>query len=525
MDLKVSNEEDEQPLDNAGKVERVPDMDTPEDDRLVSLADDTIEESQSSQGSTSVGETVLPETPERTGGQEQSRDGGEGDGDTGDKSSGQGTSQPDVTTDKGKEGDSYQVPKALQLAEEGMQVQTADASGAPEEAMEYDYPIPLYDFSKEPVQVTGATTEFGEFSSNFLKGCKWSPDGSCILTNSDDNTLRLFNLPVELYQGQHQGSAELSSVLQMREGETIYDYCWYPRMMSYQPETCCLISTSKDNPIHMWDAFTGQLRCAYKAYDHMDEVVSAHSLTFNPEGSKLYCGFNKTVRIFETNRPGRECETRKTHVNKTGQGGIISCIDVSPENSDIYACGSYSKSVGVYTEPKGKLLFLLQGQQGGVTQVMFSPDGHRLYSGGRKDPEILCWDMRNPGTVLFSLKRDVVTNQRMYFHMSSTGRYLVSGGQAGVISVWDTAMTPAPEDSSNPEPVLQPVLTWRGHNDAVNGVSLHPFSTLLVTASGQRKFHVPMDSSDSDTDESDEELMSDRHVTRDNSLRVWSLSA
>eukprot|EP00058_Branchiostoma_floridae_P007867 XP_002593355.1 hypothetical protein BRAFLDRAFT_277111 [Branchiostoma floridae] len=433
-------------------------------------------------------------------------------------------------TDEGNEehlqveqtGDSSQVQETSQLSEGGMQVQPTNEN---QENMEYDYPTPVFDFSKTPVQVTGATTEFGEFSSNFLKGCKWSPDGSCILTNSDDNTLRLFNLPVQLYQGQTEGLTELTSVLQMREGETIYDYCWYPRMMSLQPETCCLVSTCKDNPIHMWDAFTGQLRCTYKAYDHMDEVVAAHSLTFNPEGNKLYCGFNKTVRIFETNRPGRECETRPTYANKAGQGGIISCIDVSPENPDIYACGSYSKSVGVYTEPKGKLLFLLQGQQGGVTQVMFSPDGNRLYSGGRKDPEILCWDMRNPGTVLFSLKREVVTNQRMYFHISSTGQYLVSGGQSGVISVWNTTLTPDPGNSTDAEPVLQPVLTWRGHNDAVNGVSLHPFATLLATASGQRKFHVPMDSSDSDTDESDEDLMSDRHITRDNSLRVWSLSA
>ena len=28
-----------------------------------------------------------------------------------------------------------------------------------------------------------------------------SPDGSCVLTNSDDNVLRIFNLPVELYNG------------------------------------------------------------------------------------------------------------------------------------------------------------------------------------------------------------------------------------------------------------------------------------------------------------------------------------
>lgn len=45
---------------------------------------------------------------------------------------------------------------------------------------------------------------------------------------------------------------------------------------------------------------------------------------------------------------------------------------------------SSSPSVGVYSDSDGELIFLLQGQQGGVTHVMFSPDGTKLYSGGRK---------------------------------------------------------------------------------------------------------------------------------------------
>ena len=39
------------------------------------------------------------------------------------------------------------------------------------------------------------------------------------------------------------------------------------------------------------------------------------------------------------------------------------------------------------------LLCMLQGQQGGVTQVMFSPDGTKLYSGGRKDNCLRLWHL------------------------------------------------------------------------------------------------------------------------------------
>ena len=47
---------------------------------------------------------------------------------------------------------------------------------------------------------------------------------------------------------------------------------------------------------------------------------------------------------------------------------------------DFFLCSP----VGVYSDTDGQLIFLLQGQQGGVTHVMFSPDGTKLYSGGRK---------------------------------------------------------------------------------------------------------------------------------------------
>ena len=39
------------------------------------------------------------------------------------------------------------------------------------------------------------------------------------------------NIPLSLPPGQ-------SPVLRMPEGDTIYDYCWYPKMNSLDPESC-----------------------------------------------------------------------------------------------------------------------------------------------------------------------------------------------------------------------------------------------------------------------------------------------
>ncbi|MGH0157999.1 UNVERIFIED_CONTAM: hypothetical protein FKN15_034701 [Acipenser sinensis] len=177
-----------------------------------------------------------------------------------------------------------------------------------------------------------------------------------------------------------------------------------------------IASSSRDNPIHIWDAFYGDLRATFRPYNHLDELSAAHSLCFSPDGAQLFCGFDRMVRVFQTCRPGRDCEKRPTMVQKQGQSGIISCIAFSPAQ-DLYACGSYSRTVGLYSRAEGLPIAVLQGHQGGLTHLCFSPDGTLLYSGGRKDPEILCWDLREPGRVLFSMRRAVSTNQRMYFDL------------------------------------------------------------------------------------------------------------
>ena len=41
-------------------------------------------------------------------------------------------------------------------------------------------------------------------------------------------------------------------------------------------------------------------------------------------------------------------------------------------------------SVALYYEPAGDMVCVFEGQQGGVTHIAFSPDGTKLYSGGRK---------------------------------------------------------------------------------------------------------------------------------------------
>lgn len=248
-------------------------------------------------------------------------------------------------------------------------------------------------------------------ANNFLKDAKWSPDGLCLLASADDNAIRLFEpgtaapdaaqLQEEWDLPQHD---RLRASLKVQEGETIYDMAWLPTMASSDPASCCFFSTSRDNPVHIWDAFTGRCRGSYCAYTDAEELTAGYCIAFSTHAAseQLYVGFNNCVRVFDLSRPGREHRViptfKRANRETTGQRGIISCIAFNPDKSGLYACGSYSRNVGLYAAPKGNLLYNLQGQRGGITQVLWSRDGNYLFVGGRKDREILCWDVRNTGT-------------------------------------------------------------------------------------------------------------------------------
>ena len=63
-----------------------------------------------------------------------------------------------------------------------------------------------------------------------------------------------------------------------------------------------------------------------------------------------------------------------------------------------------------------------------MPQVQFSQDGNFLYTGARQDGNILCWDIRNAGDVLYAMQRDTrSTNQRVQFSIEPGGRHLTTG--------------------------------------------------------------------------------------------------
>lgn len=375
------------------------------------------------------------------------------------------------------------------------------------------YSWPVIRFDVPPTRTYHFCQQFRNTPNpnNFLKSLKWSPDGSCFLTSSEDNSLRLFMLPAN---GNEHLSDSACSVatdevedsfaanLVVTEGESIYDFCWYPFMSASDPVTNVFASTTRDHPIHLWDASSGELRCTYRAYDAMDEITAAFSIAFNPSGTKIFAGYNKSVRVFDLHRPGRDFQQFSTvQGNKEGQTGILSAMAFSPNHTGMLAIGSYSQTTGIYREDSMELLYVLHGQEGGITHVQFSKDGNYLYTGGRKDPYIMCWDTRKAVEVVYKLYRSSeYTNQRILFDIEPQGRHLGTGGQDGFVHIYDLQTG-------------QWVTSFQAALDTVNGFSFHPYLPMAATSSGHRRFIVPDDSNE------------DLHLSgEENCASVWSFS-
>ncbi|KAG6797908.1 telomerase Cajal body protein 1 [Apis mellifera caucasica] len=350
-------------------------------------------------------------------------------------------------------------------------------------------------WNNSPRLLCEATEEYQSTESyeNFTKGCQWSPDGTCLLVPSEDFRIRIYELPREFYSEKfplNLSSKKFSAALTVKEGGLIYDTCWYPFMNSWEPATCCFLSTSRESPIHLWDAFNSELRATYRAYNQVDEVEAALSIQFIDSAKEIWAGFKNTLRIFDVEQPGRQINTIQFKKDFPNVIGLVSCIRENPIMPRLVAFGTYSKYIGLYKD--GPLCTFKTGN--GVTQIEFSPCGTKLFSVVRRNNEFLCWDLRNPGTVLYSLEgRQSDTNQRIQFDIKSNGKEIVSGSTNGDLIVWEL---------SNCEN-LNAKYKIKLSCDCINGINLHKNLPLVATSTGQRIYDSTIQS-------------------RDNSVRLWS---
>ena len=335
---------------------------------------------------------------------------------------------------------------------------------------------------------------------NVPKGVAWSPDGTCLLTATEDARVRLYEVPGAVLDGGAPPSRDWAETFACAEGEAVYDYKWYPQMHSDNPISCCFASCGRDQPAHLWDAFTGACRGSYVGRDHLDENAPAYSLAFSPSGARLFCGGDRCVRVFDTGRCGSDCDARPTAATRRAKSGVKGLLGaLACRDEAVYAVGSYGGQVAVYDgrEPStGPALRVCKDKPlGGVTALAFDGRG-RLFAACRNERDRACvrgFDLRT-GRVAVRCRRGATpSHQRLGFDLREDR--LLAGGADGRVVVFDVAPGSSSTDAAADAPV---VAELPRAPDCCNGAAFHPHRPLVALASGQRHYADPGSSSDDD---------------------------
>ena len=113
----------------------------------------------------------------------------------------------------------------------------------------------------QPTLSKTTTKLFSNTSNNYLKGCKWSPDGLALLTCSRDKSVRIFNAPDVTSAVEQHPTAQHSTA------NVPYDVEWNPDIDHLAAQNCNFVVSCKDSPVQLVDAFTGNTRASFTAFD------------------------------------------------------------------------------------------------------------------------------------------------------------------------------------------------------------------------------------------------------------------
>jgi WD40 repeat protein/serine/threonine protein kinase len=277
-----------------------------------------------------------------------------------------------------------------------------------------------------------------------------SPDGSLLVTGSEDTLILLWNSAGEQI-GQlvgHRGP--------------ITD-------MAFSPDGTMLLSGGTDAGLILWDILAQQ---EIRRFAGHRNVIT--SVDFSPDGNRIVSSSGDGQIILWELNTGEEIRRFDDHSDS------VRAVVFSPDGTRLLS-GSRDKTLILWNVETGSALRTYTGHAESVETVVFSPDGTRAYSGSF-DRSVIAWDIATGQIVnRFIGHSDEVTSVaaspdgRQVISTSCAERDLSRSCIRGEVIIWDTATGREARSLS-------------GHHDTVNQVVISPDSQRIYTGScGERR--------------------------------------
>ena len=318
----------------------------------------------------------------------------------------------------------------------------------------------------------------------------FSPDGTRILTASDDNTARIWDATT---------------------GQAIETLTGHTQLVShavFSPDGTRIVTASEDNTARIWDAITGQAI----------ETLTGHTglvrhATFSPDGTRIVtASSDNTARIWDATT-GQPIETL------TGHTETVNHAAVSPDGTRIVTA-SQDKTARIWDATTGQAIGTLTGDTKTVNHAAFSPDGTRILTAS-DDNTARIWDATT-GQPIETLTGHTKTVNHAAF--SPDGTRILTASEDKTARIWDATTGQAIE-------------TLTEHRSGVLHAAFSPDGTRIVTASWDNTVKIW----DATTGQAIETLTGHIHVVRhaafspdgkgivtasqDRTARIWQMAA
>jgi WD40 repeat protein len=275
----------------------------------------------------------------------------------------------------------------------------------------------------------------------------FSPDGSQVVTASDDKTARLWNA---------ETGKELA-LLSGHKGKVL--------LVAFSPKGHRIMTASDDGTALLWDSETGRRIGVLSG--HAEAVLA---VSFSPDGLKLLTGSSDgTARLWKAG--DNLLDKDRPIAVLSGHASSVRSAAFSSDGSQVVTA-SDDKTVRLWDPNSGDQIRVLKGHSKSVYSAELSPNGHTVVSAS-EDKTARLWDLALEKEVTVLRHRGSV--QRAVFNPDE--HRVVTASDDSTVLLWDVESGKV-------------ISTWKGHTDRVLSAAFSRDGRRVVTASADRTARV-----------------------------------